>query len=197
MRNIAKKFMIAGTVSVLAFTALTACTKTEEKADVENAVEAEDLPKADVENTVEAEDLPKTDGGNAVEAENLPQPERLDGATPHYIAREDYDLYGDICEVGDMQFTVTEITIEKDETGGSEVMVGVADGSDGTVPKITVIYDENTKLIKQVIRDGGASHKEKEGTAADLQKGFTAEMMGSYEGDIFHATEILIVEVVW
>ena len=30
----------------------------------------------------------------------------------------------------------------------------------------------------------------------DLQKGFTAEMWGSYEGNVFHATAIKIVEVI-
>ena len=31
---------------------------------------------------------------------------------------------------------------------------------------------------------------------ADLQKGFTATMWGSYEGNVFHATAIKIVEVI-
>lgn len=117
-----------------------------------------------------------------------------EGNTFHYI-KEDKDLYGDICEIGENQFTVTEIYVETAENGG-EIMAATAPGAEGEASKITVTYDENTKFIKQKIWDGGAGHEEKEGSAADLQKGFTAEMNGSYEGDVFHATEILIVEVI-
>lgn len=42
----------------------------------------------------------------------------------------------------------------------------------------------------------GADYEENEGSAADLKKGLTAEMNGGYEGDVFHAAEILIVEVI-
>lgn len=63
-------------------------------------------------------------------------------------------------------------------------------------PKITVVYDENTVFEKQKIWNGGANHEEKPATAANLQKGFTADMWGSYEGDVFHATVIRIVEVI-
>ena len=59
-----------------------------------------------------------------------------------------------------------------------------------------MVYDDNTIFEKQKIWDGGASHEETEGSAADLQKGFTAEMWGSYEGDVFHATAIRIAEVI-
>ena len=171
--------------------------------------------------TVAAEDLltPPEEGGDGEKPEEMP-PEKSEaggedeqaagqengegepvsgteeGNKFHYI-KEDKDLYGDICEIGENQFTVTEIYVETDEDGGT-IMVEVAEGTGAQeeAPKITVVYDENTKFVKQKIWDGGAGHEEREGSAADLQKGFTAEMNGSYEGDVFHATEILIVEVI-
>lgn len=158
----------------------------------------------DATNTDANTDGQNADGANAgasdvglygEDGKELPAP--LDGAAAdklHYI-NEDKDLYGDICEIGDMQFTVTEIYMETGDDGG-EVMTSIAPDAQAETPKITIAYDENTKFVKQVIRDGGASHEEREGSAADLKKGFTAEMNGSYEGDVFHATDILIVEVI-
>lgn len=174
-----KKGILITSVIVVAMLSLTACTKSGEK-------------KEDA-------------AAPAVEAENLPMPEKLEeekmpqGEEPEkeetYVVKDNYDLYGDIYEVGEMEFTVTEVYHEESEDGG-EVIASAAEGAEDTVAKIKVVYDENTKLIKQVIRNGGASHEEREGTAEDLKKGFTVQMMGSYEGDVFHATEILIVEVI-
>lgn len=108
------------------------------------------------------------------------------------------ELYGDILEIGDRQFTVSEITLTKTKEGGgeAEVMVSTAPENDEMINKITVAYDENTVFTKQTIWDGGARYEETEAASADLQKDLTAEMKGSYEGEVFHADEIRIVEVV-
>jgi hypothetical protein len=176
-------------------------------------VTAEDLPTSEERDNgavPEAEDMQgkNPEGGDGEQAasqdtelfsdltgdgENVPGSAQGE-STFHYI-NEDKDLYGDIWEVGEGKFTVTEIYNEKMEDG-SQIMTSLAEGAAGEAPKITVTYDENTKFIRQTIRDGGASHEEKEASAADLEKGLTAEMNGSYEGDVFHATEILIVEVI-
>lgn len=174
---------------------LTACTKTTEKTESGEPIVAEDLPVPEVMNNGEEpkvgnEQTPEEDGG-----ETIPDSAQKDGDRKFHYINEDKDLYGDICEVEEGRFTVTEIYIEKAENGG-EIMASVAPGAEGESPTITVVYDENTKFIKQKIWDGGANHEEREGSVADLQKGLTAEMNGSYEEDVFHATEILIVEVV-
>lgn len=206
MHSIKKKLIIAVLAAVTVLGALTACTKVTEKTeDGETRVEAEDLlPPEERDNGEEPEEAdnreePETAGADAQTPE---QDSKEDGSASeagedrkfHYI-NEDKDLYGDICEIGDMQFTVTEIYMETGENGG-EIMVGLAAGAEEESSKITVVYDENTTFVKQKIWDGGANHEEREGTAADLKKGLTAEMNGSYEGDVFHATEILIVEVI-
>ena len=197
MRSITKKWMIAGAAAATALGMLTACVKVTEKqedaAAESSAVTAEELPTAEkLKNGEEpkADDnrrtAPEADGADAAGSE---------GNTFHYI-NEDKELYGDIWEVGEGKFTVTEIYLEETDDSG-EVMVSVAEEAAGEEAKITVVYDEKTKFITQKIKDGGASHEEKEGTAADLKKGLTAEMNGSWEKDVFHATEILIVEVIW
>lgn len=206
MHSIKKKLIIAGIAAVTALGALTACTKiTEKQDDRETGVEAEGLPAPEEsdngEKPVKADNREESENGEA-DVQTPEQGSKEDGSASaagegrkfHYI-NEDKDLYGDICEIGDMQFTVTEIYMETGENGG-EVMAGLAPGAEEESPKIMVVYDENTTFVKQKIWDGGANHEEREGSAADLQKGLTAEMNGSYEGDVFHATEILIVEVI-
>lgn len=195
MRSITKRWIIAGAAAAMALGMLTACTKTTEKTESGEPIVAEDLPVPEV---VNKEEEPKA-GDEQTPAEDVgetqPDSAQKDGDRKFHYINEDKDLYGDICEVGEGRFTVTEIYIEKAENGG-EIMASVAPGAEEESPMITVVYDESTKFIKQRIWDGGANHEEREGSAADLEKGLTAEMNGSYEGDVFHATEILIVEVI-
>ncbi len=108
------------------------------------------------------------------------------------------DLYGDISEISDGQFTVNEVIVETKEINGTVVdtMASAAPGYEDMMDTITVVYDENTVFTKKTIWDGGARYEEKKASPADMEKGLTAEMKGSYEEDIFHATEILLVEVV-
>ena len=210
-----KKCIFITTVMITMLLGITGCGKSTEEADQagKSAVTAEDLPMSEERDNgavPEAEDMQgkNPEGGDGEQAasqdtelfsdltgdgENVPGSAQGE-STFHYI-NEDKDLYGDIWEVGEGKFTVTEIYNEKMEDG-SQIMTSLAEGAAGEAPKITVTYDENTKFIRQTIRDGGASHEEKEASAADLEKGLTAEMNGSYEGDVFHATEILIVEVI-
>lgn len=210
-----KKWIFITTVMITMLSGITGCGKSTEEADQagKSAVVAEDLPTSGEMNNgalPEAEDVQKKnpeagDGEQDAsqdtelfsdltgDGENVPGSAQEEGMF-HYI-NEDKDLYGDIWEVGEGKFTVTEIYNEKMEDG-SQIMVASAEETAGETPKITVIYDENTKFIRQKIWDGGAGHEEKEASAADLKKGLTAEMNGSYEGDVFHATEILIVEVI-
>lgn len=202
MCSAGKKIFITS-VMICALSGLIGCGKSAEDAEQAgaSAVEAENLPTPeDIAERQEGMNPEEPEDG-WTDAQVPGQGEESgstleDGEKLHYI-EEDRDLYGDIWEVGDGQFTVIEIYTDKTEDGG-EIMAAPADGTDEQeeAPKITVAYDENTKFIKKKIWDGGAGHEETEGSAADLREGFTAEMNGSYEGDVFHATEIVIVEVI-
>ncbi len=198
MKYIRKKWIITGIIMMMG-TGLTGCTKNGENAEADSgfAVEAEDLPGADA---LENGEVPAGDGadgepseGKSADEEN-PGTEDTDNKAGH-IPDGEGDLLGDIYEVGEGQFTVTEIYTETLDDG-SGIMVMGAPGTETESVKITVVYDDNTVFEKQKIWDGGANHEEKEGSAADLQKGFTTKMWGSYEGDVFHATAIRIVEVI-
>ncbi len=198
MKYIRKKLIITGIIMMMG-TGLTGCTKNGENAEADSgfAVEAEDLPGADA---LENGEVPAGDGADGEPSEGKPADEENPGTEDTdnkagHIPDEEGDLLGDIYEVGEGQFMVTEIYTETDDDGGG-IMVMEAPGAETESVKITVVYDDNTVFEKQKIWDGGANHEEKEGSAADLQKGFTTEMWGSYEGDVFHATAIKIVEVI-
>lgn len=190
-----KKRIAAMIVMIMVLLGSAACGKNAENAGQTGSfgVEAEDLPIAEVMSNGETS---KEGGAQTPAGENGDSGQAAgeeDGAL--HDANGDKELYGDIREVGEGAFTVTEIHVEIGE-GGSMSMVSAGAGTDGEPPKISVVYDEDTKFTKQKIWNGGANHEEREGSPADLQKGFTAEMNGSYEGNVFHAAEILIVEVI-
>lgn len=204
MHSIRKRLFITGVIIVMGM-GLTGCTKTAEKTDggaEASGVEAENLPKAEKPEDKDAlaakvPDASDTQGNENSGEENGKQSGEQKGDTSSLYNMPDGegDLHGDIYEVGDMQFMVTEIYTDTLDDG-SGIMVAVAGVAGDESAKITVVYDENTVFEKQKIWDGGANHEEKKGSAADLQKGFTAEMWGSYEGDVFHATAIKVIEVV-
>ncbi len=198
MKYIRKKLIITGIMMMMG-TGLTGCAKNGENAETDSgfAVEAEDLPGADA---LENGEVPAGDGADGEPSEGKPADEENPGTEDTdnkagHIPDEEGDLLGDIYEVGEGQFTVTEIYTETTDDG-SGIMIMEAPGAETESAKITVVYDDNTVFEKQKIWDGGANHEEKEGSAADLQKGFTTKMWGSYEGDVFHATAIRIVEVI-
>lgn len=212
-KNIRKRLIITGIIIAMGL-GLTGCTRTDENTGDAEAptVEAEDLPAAKDpgdgkasgknaegdeaygENAEDGKSSGDEGGGQNGDSSDNSQKD-ADISSLHYIPDTEGDLYGDIYEVGEKQFTVTKIYTDTLEDG-SGIMVMGAPGTEAESPKITVAYDDNTVFEKQKIWDGGASHEEKEGSAADLQKGFTVEMWGSYEGDVFHATAIKIVEVI-
>lgn len=105
------------------------------------------------------------------------------------------ELSGDVYEIGTMQFVVNEITVIKGE-GDTAIMVVGAPGNEADMNLITVAYDEDTRFYKRTIRNGGADYEDSDASPEDLAEGMTAEMKGNYEGDVFHASEVQLVEVI-
>ena len=111
-------------------------------------------------------------------------------------AGEAESLTGDIREVGDGTFTVVKALEKEAEDGGEILAVPAGEDLSEEEDVITVSYDENTVFEKQTIWDGGAKHEETEGAPQDLEKGRMAVMSGYYEGQVFHASKVCVVEVV-
>lgn len=181
MRSIIKKWIIITVAAVTAFGVLTACTKTTEKKD--DMEEAEDVPQSedtDSEGMQAAEDTGTQDTGS-------------EGGSENADAGEETELNGLIAEVpedSDDSFLIEKLVVEQEN--GVDII-----GTDPDGTKITVVYSDETNFVKRTVRDGGDNTEEKEGSAADLQEGFTVEAKGSYGGDnVFFATDVKIVEVI-
>lgn len=182
--KVMKKVIITCVMVTLALAALTACTKkTESLKDAEASESEEDLPQ---------------DGGKDDETAETEGADGRDAGTEDgsdAAASEETELMGmieNVPEDSDDSFIVAKLVTE--EVNGMDLV-----GVDPDDTKITVVYSDETKFIKQTIRKGGEDVEEKEGSAADLKENFTAEMKGSYSGEeknVFFATDVKIVEVI-
>lgn len=197
MRKIIMAAIIAGIMSL----GITGCGKETEEIPVQAG--AEEIPEEEKDTKEPAEQSGEEPGDtlqggeSGKEAKEQETEEKNpDADAPAQAGTE--ELYGDILEIGEKQFTVNEITVTTDETGGIEeaVMVMGAPGNEELMNKITVVYDEATVFTKKTIWDGGEHYEETAATEENLAVDLTAEMKGSYEGDVFRAAEIRIVEVI-
>ena len=106
---------------------------------------------------------------------------------------------GEILDLGDGQFTIRTFYQEAGEDG-SDILVSPADGneheSEMELDSLTVLCDENTRIYKRTIRDGGASYEDSESSFEQLEKGMEVSLKGSYEKDAYRAKEVQIVDVV-
>ncbi|GFI09352.1 hypothetical protein IMSAGC007_01813 [Lachnospiraceae bacterium] len=109
------------------------------------------------------------------------------------------EVTGEITELGDGQFTIKKFHEETAEDG-SEILVSPAEGveDDGGMEfeSLTVLCNENTRIYKRTIRDGGASYEDSESSFDKLEKGMEVRFKGSREGDTYRASEVQIVDVI-
>ena len=118
--------------------------------------------------------------------------EQTDG-TP---AQEEASLCGDVYDLGNQKFILNKATVEEDENG-TEIAVMTIPSEESSMSLVTVSYDDATEFYKRTIRDGGASYEDSASSADELTKGTSVELWGSYEGEIFHASQIQIVDVIF
>ncbi len=196
MRKIIMAAIIAGIMSL----GITGCGKETEEIPVQAG--AEEIPEEEkdtkepaAQSGEEPEDALRG-GESGKEAKEQETEEKNPDADASTQAGTE-ELYGNILEIGEKQFIVSEITVTTEVVGGSEaeVMVVGAPGNE-EINKITVVYDEATVFTKRTIWDGGEHYEDAAATGESLAVDLTAEMKGSYEGDVFHATEIRLVEVI-
>ncbi len=185
-----KQIRIIGLAALLSLS-LGACAAKEAQGQKDGAGEtgepAQENPAGD--QAPEPEALPEENQGKKLEGtESGREPESEQGASE--------SLTGDIKEVGEGTFTIVKAQEEEEEDGGTILAVPVGEDVTEDTDVITVAYDDHTSFEKQTIWDGGARHEETEGSALDLEKGRMAVMSGYYEGQVFHAVSVQIVEVV-
>ena len=58
-----------------------------------------------------------------------------------------------------------------------------------------VVFEDNTNFYIRTTDENGENYKDKEAGFQDLEEYMSVEMKGSFENDVFYATEIRLVEL--
>ena len=101
-------------------------------------------------------------------------------------------LSGEIREISERSFTLNQIMGE-DSGDGTEIAVLPVE--DEAMTLVTVSYDEKTVFTRRIIESDGESYEDSEGSPEELKAGDMVELQGSYEGEIFRASQVRLVEV--
>lgn len=159
-------------------------------------------PSSDTAEPSEPETTQDDASTNASDTASVPGNTRADNSEgkwhvlpPETAAAVDADFNGVVWKIDGKSFYIVEITTEVLDDGS--VLVG-SPASDAEIPDselISVVYDENTHFYMRTIRNGKDSYEDTEATFQDIEKDLTVEMKGSFQNDIFYATEIRIVKV--
>ncbi len=110
---------------------------------------------------------------------------------PEENAQEAYDLYGEIREVSAQTFVLSRV-MEEDAGDGAEIAVLPVE--EDAMELVTVVWDENTRFVKRTIKNGGADYEDSESSPEALEAGAMAELQGSYEGEVFRASQVRLTE---
>ena len=102
------------------------------------------------------------------------------------------DLSGEIQEISDQTFVLNEI-IEEEGEGGTEIAALPLDEAEMSL--ITAVWDENTRFTRRTIKNGGADYEDSESSPEALETGAMVNLWGSYEGDVFPASQVRLTEV--
>ena len=177
-----KLFTMAGVMSLTLLGCGSGGTKEEKPVQEEQNEVPQEMPeKPEPEEETPEEQPEQMDEDKGLEAQNGEQP------------------IGEILDLGDGQFTIRTFYQEAGEDG-SDILVSPADGSEHESEmesdSLTVLCDENTRIYKRTIRDGGASYEDSESSFEQLEKGMEVSLKGSYEKDAYRAKEVQIVDVV-
>ncbi len=131
--------------------------------------------------------------GNAGQQETV-QKERVQEETQTNSVSEsgEPDLSGEIREISDQTFVLNEI-IEEEGEGGTEIAALPLDEAEMSL--ITAVWDENTRFTRRTIKNGGADYEDSESSPEALETGAVVNLWGSYEGDVFRASQVRLTEV--
>lgn len=126
----------------------------------------------------------------ASEPESAPAENTAAGREEAAVQEEQAETLKAVIEsVGANAFTVREIYTETLEDG---VMIAVDNYMDENRKIIEVTYTDQTAFTIRTTRNGGMEHSDSVGSAADLKEEVSAILTGTWDGDIFRASEVLL-----
>lgn len=189
--NQMKLFILAGLVSLT----LLGCGGTKDT--------KEEIPEQEEQAPLDSEDkeAPQAEKKRETSEEGTDTKENADSKKPadDAGAQSEEEPIGEITDLGDGRFTIKKFYQETLEDG-SGMLVSPAEGAEGESEMeqemLTVLCDEDTRIYKRTIRDGGASYEDTESAFENLEKGMEVNLKGNYEEDGYRATEVQIVDVV-
>lgn len=116
----------------------------------------------------------------------------LDPAT----AKEtDADFLGTVWQIGEGAFAIAETKIEILE---DDSIVSSSPSSNATIPDselVHVVVDEDTYFYIRTVFTNGETYEDTAAGFQDLEEHMSVEMKGSFENDIFHASEIRMIKI--
>lgn len=108
----------------------------------------------------------------------------------------DTELEGSVKSVGESSMVVSRIHTYVDEENGGEAAEMAVEYMAGGDELITVYFSENTSFVVRTVKNGGVNgdddKEDQEGALSDIQENNTVLMTGGYEGEDFHAEQVII-----
>lgn len=175
---------------------------------------SDDTPVADLsspaapENAEPAQPGTTQDGADSGSSDESPDPETAPADTgadqterkwhvyaPDVAAAVDADFEGTVWKIGENSFYIVPMESELLDSG--EVLA-IAPAPDPDIPDselVQVVFDGSTRFYTRTIYNGGERYEDANAAFQDIEKDQTVSLRGSFENDIFHATEIQIVRV--
>lgn len=102
------------------------------------------------------------------------------------------DFLGKVRKLDEDSFWIVEVQAKLLEDGSQ---VTSSPASNAEVPDsdlIQVVFDENTRFSIRTIYNGGENFEDSEASFSDLSEDVGVELMGRFQGDVFHAAEVRI-----
>ena len=154
--------------------------------------------------TEQAQDSADTDNSAKNPDTNTTQPDTVSDDTegkwhvyPSDVAAAvDADFEGTVWKMDTNSFYIAPGDAEILENGA---ILAIDASPDAEIPDsdlVQVVFDENTHFYTRTIYDGGARYEDSDAAFKDIEKDQSVSLKGSFENDIFHATEIRISKVV-
>lgn len=114
---------------------------------------------------------------------------------PEIAAAVDADFMGKVWHIAEGAFSIAETNVKLLDDGS---IASSSPSSNAKIPDsqlVHVIFNDDTLFYIRTISDNGESYEDTEAGFGDLREHMSVEMKGSFEKDVFHATEVRIVKV--
>lgn len=143
---------------------------------------------------------PTDTAGSAGSAADTEKPQENAEGKWHVLDAEtadavDADFMGKVWEIAEGAFSIAEIKVQLLDDGS---IASSAPGSNADIPDsqlVHVIIDEDTYFYVRTIYGSGESYEDAEAGFQDLEEHMSVELKGSFENDVFYATEVRMVKV--